>query len=373
MSNTSAHLHARLLLSLVVTAVCLGLLELGVRLIRPQIDAPVETPALLRGGFRQPGVHPNRSAEFSVQVHVNQHRFVDREWSAPSPGVPRVVVLGDSFVEAAQVELEQGFGRVLEGALARELGAPVEVLSMGVPGAGTATALGLLREHALAQQPDLVVLGFLISNDVLNNHPLLEPKTDKPFFRLDGGQLVPTSAERSQHFRWRESPLWARSHAWRLLARTVAGRELARDSLARGGGVPLDLRVHDPAGGPLWDEAWAVTDALIAAMVGTCEAAGVGFATVIFPSQVEATAAGRAQAVEAWPAMEGWDLSVAIQRATAMAGQHGPAFDLTPALGDAQGEVPLYYLQDGHWTPAGHRVAAEAAAPLLAPLLDPVF
>ncbi len=369
MSRPRARLSTRLLLSSLVAVACLGAVELGVRSLRPQADPPVETPTLLRGQFREPGVHTNRSGEFSVQVQVNRDRFVDGEWGPRDPALPRVVLIGDSFVEAAQVELDQGIGRVLEAALIEAHGAPVELLSMGVPGAGTATALGLLEQHALPRDPTLVVLGFLLSNDVLNNHPLLEPKDDKPFYRLKDGELVPSSAERSLGSGWRDSPLWSVSHSWRLLGRTVVQRRLSQESLARGGGMPIDLRVHDPQAGPVWDEAWAVTDALVGAMAGRCAEHGAGFATLIFPSQVEATEAGRARAVQAWPALEGWDLSLAGTRAATMAAQHGPTLDLTPALRAAEGQGPLYYAEDGHWTPLGHRVAGEAAAPFLAPLL----
>ena len=204
--------------ALLLAAACV---EIGVRWLRPQPLGAAGGSSLLRGQFTQPGVHANRTAEFSVQVHVNSARFVDREWESPRPGVPRVVVIGDSFVEAAQVELEQGFGRVLEGALGEVTGAPVEVLSMGVPGAGTATALGVLEAHALPRQPQLVVLGMLVSNDVLNNHPALEPKRDKPFYRVESGRLVPTDAVDVEVSPWRVPLLWQASHAWRLLGRTV--------------------------------------------------------------------------------------------------------------------------------------------------------
>jgi hypothetical protein len=369
LSSPRARLLPRLLLTLVATLLAFAAVELGVRLIRPQADASIETPKLLRGGFREPGVHPNRSGEFSVQVHVNRERFVDHEWGAPSSTVPRVLVIGDSFVEAAQVELEQGFGRVLQAALTRERGAPVEVLSLGVPGAGTTTALGLLEQYAPDLQPDLVVLGLLVSNDVLNNHPLLEPKRDKPFFRLEDGHLIPTTAERTLDQAWRRSVLWPHSHAWRLLARTVVSRRMAHESLEAGEGMPIDLRVHDPAGGVVWDEAWALTDALVGAMAQRCAARDVSFATVVFPSQVEATTGGRQAATRAWPALAAWDLGLAPQRAAALAAQHGPALDLTPVLSAADGEPPLYYPVDGHWTPRGHRLAAEGSAAFLARLL----
>jgi hypothetical protein len=373
-----ARLGARLALAAGSLLLALGAVELGVRVWRPQaLWMPSGMAPVLRGPFREPGVHPNVSEEFSVQVQVNQHRFVDREWPSwlSTMGLeergPLVVVVGDSFVQAAQVELEQGFGRVLEERLEAALEAPVDVLSMGVPGAGTAHEYELVTHHALPLGPDLVVLGMLVSNDIFNNHPLLDSKTDKLFLVPTPDGLLPTNATMELGAGWRVPVLWQISHAWRLLARAVKSWRISRDRLARGEGMPIDLRVHDPAGGPLWDEAWSITDAVLAEMAKRCAEQGADFAVLIFPSQIEATRSGRAAALETWPAMADWDLDRAFERAASMAGQHAPVLDLTPALRAADGEPPLYYAKDGHWTPRGHRVAAEAAAPFLAELLEP--
>jgi lysophospholipase L1-like esterase len=354
----------RLLLSLAALLLALAALEVGVRLLRPQPLAAMETPELLRGAFTAPGEHPSRTGEYAVTVHVNAQGFVDREWGPRTPGRVRVVVLGDSFVQAAQVPLEDGFGRVLESILGPE----VEVLSLGVPGAGTATALGVLERYALPLQPDLVLLGFLVGNDVLNASPLLEPKDDKPFLALEHGALVPTSPADTLARPWRLGPLWRWSHAWRLVSREIARRHLAARRIALGAGLPLDLRVHDPAPSPAWDEAWAVTDALVGALAARCDRAGVRFATLLFPTAEEATAVGRAAALTRWPAIAGWDLDAARRRAGVLAAAHGPVLDLQPAFAAAEAAdpAPLYFPEDGHWTARGHRVAAEAVAPFVA-------
>ena len=135
--------------------------------------------------------------------------------------------------------------------------------------------------------------------------------------------------------------------------------------------MPPELRVHDPAGGPVWEEAWEVTEALVSALSTLADDRGAVFATVLFPDAVEATVAGRAAAVAAWPTMGGWDLSVAGDRAAEVAGRVGPVLDLRPTLATAeQPQAPLYLEEDGHWSARGHEIAAAASAPFVAALLD---
>jgi hypothetical protein len=333
--------------------------EAAVRILVPQ-NLGASAP-LLRGDLTVPGDHPVVTGEYRVTVHVNAEGFADREWGPKAK--PRVVVIGDSFVQAAQVPLEAGFGRQLQDRLG-----DVEVLSMGVPGAGTATELGVLERYALAKEPDLVILGFLVANDVMNNHPLLEGKDDKPFYTLRDGKLVPSDAATMvMPSGW----LWEHSHAFRWIARTWAVREATRRKIELGGGIPIDLRVHDPHAGPVWEEAWTVTDALVAEMAAQCAAHHVKFATVLFPDQVQSTPDGRAAAVSAWPAAKDWDFSRAEARAASVAGAHGPVLDLLPAFTEAgaAGGAGLYFPKDGHWTEKGHALAAETTAPFVRELL----
>lgn len=332
--------------------------ESFVRLWAPQSVGSFDG-GLLRGPLTTPGDHPLRSVEYAVSVHVNAAGFVDHEWGAA--GARReIVVLGDSFVQAAQVARGEGFGAQLQGGL-RAQGTDVDVLSMGVPGAGTATALGVLREYALPRNPALVVLGFLVSNDVLNNHPLLEGKDDKPFYTLHDGALVPVVAMDLVV----PSSVWRWSAAWRWYTRSAASRAVADRKLTLGQGVPLDLRVHDPAcvngGGTAptcstWDEAWAVTDALIAEMARAC--GEIPFVVVLFPDRTQV------ERRSDWPAARAWDFDAAQARAAAIAGKHAPVLDLLPGLRAEGGD--LYLRKDGHWTARGHAAAARLTVPFVA-------
>jgi len=368
-----ASLGRRALLSAVALGLALAGAEGGTRLLRPQTPALPET-GLLRGAFTTPGAHPVRSEVFTGTVQVNAQGFVDGPWGprqagTSQPGAARVVVIGDSFVQAAQVPLTAGFGRVLARELSED-GAPVEVLSLGVPGAGTGTALLLARAWLAELQPDLVLYAMTTSNDVLNNHPELDPKPDKPFFARRGAALVQIDPQDAAVPLWARGALWRHSHLLRWIGRTFWTRAEVAARLERGGGLPIELRVHDPSPSPDWEEAWALTGALIGALAEESADHGADFATLLFPDAVEATAAGRAEATARWPALAAWDTRAAARRAAALAEAHGPVLDLQPAIAAAEPEgSPLYLDKDGHWTEAGHRVAAEASAPFVQALL----
>ncbi len=362
-------LLARIGLSLGALLVTLAGLELGVRWWCPQSPGNPNPPPLLRGQLTLPGEHRLRSDEYQVTVQVNREGFVDREWPAGDSGTTRIALIGDSFVQAAQVSPGRGIGRVLETELENLGAGPVELFSMGVPGAGTATELGVLETYALPLDPDLVLLGFLVSNDVLNNHPLLDGKLDKPYFTLQDGRLLQLSEPGMAPWNVAGGFLWNRSHAWRLAWRSMSASWMARRKVALGKGIPMDLRVHDPAPDPTWEEAWRITRALLERFVAECRGSGVMVGVLLFPDCNEVSEVCRREAWERWPASRGWDFNAARSRAASMMEDLAPVMDLQPALAAAATEQALYFPRDGHWTEKGHRVAARAAAPFVWKLL----
>ncbi len=182
------------------------LLEGGVRLLR--LAPPDEgtgwfwrVPDPATGWSLQPGASGrwfNPQMEYDVEVTINSYglRDVPRATLDKPPGVFRILLLGNSYVEGLRVPLEATFGKVLEQQLnaSAPAGQRVEVIPAGVSGWGTDQELLWLREHGAAYQPDLVLLAFFPGNDFQNNSEALEVENmgsiQKPFFHLDNGELT---------------------------------------------------------------------------------------------------------------------------------------------------------------------------------------
>lgn len=83
-----------------------------------------------------------------------------------TPGTFRVLSLGDSHTQGAEVRQALTFSSVLERALTRD--APAQVLNTGVSGFSTAEQLVFLEQEGIRYQPDAVVVGFY-ANDFSDN------------------------------------------------------------------------------------------------------------------------------------------------------------------------------------------------------------
>ncbi len=97
--------------------------------------------------------------EFSVPVRTNSLGFRDRAWSANKPAnTTRVAVLGDSFIEAIQVPLEQTATRLLEQRLVERFpGRSFETMNFGVSNYSLGQYLMVYDAYVRQFRPDYVV------------------------------------------------------------------------------------------------------------------------------------------------------------------------------------------------------------------------
>lgn len=257
----------RVLFPLVSAALGLGAMAVAVELALPRI-VPAQYVTYHFWGNRPttllPGVeHRAITRDFDTRFRANSLGFNDREHGRAKPaGRVRVLLLGDSVVEAVQVRPEQHLARLLEARAARE-GRDLEVIAMGIAGQGQSHQLANYLALGRALEPD-VVASFFCANDLWNN-VAPEPGNDgRPIYVSNGsGDLVsslegraeipPSAAELDSHARR------SRRGGLRVLARLVrmAARLLGSDAETRRAAraaalyeLPPDEARHASPGGP---------------------------------------------------------------------------------------------------------------------------
>jgi hypothetical protein len=321
--------------------------------------------------------------EWRAYTRINRHGLRDREIPHERTGGFRILVLGDSFTAAMQVEQEATFVKLLERRLAASapLGSGVEVLNAGVSGWGTDNALLFFQHEGWRYRPDLVLLAFCTVNDVWENARELVASNpfwpDKPYFALVDDRLV------LEHF-----PLAETSLRRRVLV-SLAG-SLALDSalFRRASAVPqvmslLLIPPPDPLvpGGPVdtvgvyledypevWQRAWRITFGLVHRLREDVEKRGARFAvTVINGREVVSPRRWNSDVLALRPALQGvaMDPAKPDRLMTRFLAQRGiPTIPLLDEFRVRFGDdaMPGYFARDGHWAPAGHALAAQRIA-----------
>lgn len=137
-----------------------------------------------------------------VRVQYNSLGFRDVEHSLTKPeGVKRIVLIGDSYCEAVEVNLEDTFFRRLQDMLNRDSKHQWEVINLGVGDFGTAQAYLALANYGLDYSPDLVLHQIFPLNDICNNSVqlfnLCKSPNDplRPYFVESDGGLELTYAQ----------------------------------------------------------------------------------------------------------------------------------------------------------------------------------
>lgn len=191
-----------------LTAIAVGivagfvLLELGLRLAfdfpQPQFFAIHETLGL----YSRPNADGYNTMEGRGHVTINSAGLRDSEFSIERNSKKRIVVLGDSFTQALQVDLQDTFHGLLEADYSHD----IEIYSFGMAGYGTAQAYLAYETLAKNYDPDVVVLAFYPGNDIQDNSKELSQGYPRPYFIFDDGKLVlDTSFRNSSKFH--RSPL----------------------------------------------------------------------------------------------------------------------------------------------------------------------
>jgi hypothetical protein len=221
---------------------------------------------------------------FTGLVETNRWGFRDRDRILEKPpGMFRIALVGDSVVEGVHVNPDQVMNIQMEKLLLQQGYHNVEVMNFGIEGIGTTQELIMYKDRIRRFHPDLVVL-TVSDNDVMNNSSTLQPKSYGihtwycPYYNLDAnGQLVfqpvqrrplnglVTFLERHSYLVYYVERIWYK----------------ADFQLYKWHGMPVYFGSYsdDPLD-PEWQQAWTVTEKVMARMRDTVEADGAKFVVV---------------------------------------------------------------------------------------------
>lgn len=294
----------KLLLLLGSTVFAVLLAELALRLIGFEYVRHLE-PHPERGYAYRPGIEFRNIGEGNANNRINKKGFRDREYELSKPkDCLRIAVLGDSFVAAQEVAIEERFTERLEKELNQRgcfSGKNVVVMNFGVRGYSTGQELMTLRQEVWQYEPDIVILAFLPANDIRDNSKQLRRNPMSSLFVLRDGNLVfdPSFRNTPEYNKsWYKRlcyPLIDRSRVCQLLYKNrnlfshgrSKGQGNTMSKVADGQEPGLDYLVYSEPQDKIWKDAWEVTEAIVASMNREVVQKGMKFMLVTIPIGVQ--------------------------------------------------------------------------------------
>lgn len=347
----------------------LGLLEFGIRYLNSYMGHyPQKDPLLHHSLVPRAKLHTVNN-EFDVVYQINSYGLRDREYTLEKPqDVFRILMLGDSYTFGIGSDLDQTFAKILEKSLsAKAQNKKIEVINGGCSSYSPLLEYLFLIYKGLALQPDLVVLNYDMS-DVQDDYkygqvavydaeskPIKVPPVDVQYYYreikkgyksnftfLDNSALYQFVMKRYYQLKGqKDAPLFYQQ------AQVVAGNiEYDRD-------LPMRENVD-------WKKHFENSAQNLLRIQALLNEKGISFAITAYPY-------GNMVNEREWKIgrkLRGFDektysskLFDYLQEFCDKAGV--PFLNMLPDFQSAQ-DFPLYHPYDGHFTPAGNKVAAQA-------------
>lgn len=348
------------------------MLELGFAIVRPvpfalaaalTVDRDPHTAYRLRPGSV---VHYHRG----IRTRVNSAGMRGPDVSPAKNGVFRILAVGDSFTFGTDVGDEEAFPVQLESLLGERDGRPVQVVNSAVPGWGPFQYAQYYEHYGRRWDPDLVLVGFFVGNDAYSPHR-----------RVSDVRLTAVAGRRVRREvagdRWLPAKVWLYEHShlarWITNQKLVVAEDFTRDDCQAFSPSLIDmerstLRVHLRRGRRAERSVWRSFGQILR-IQRALEADGIPLLVVLIPTETQIHPA-LARRVIPPQQRSAYDLDMPNTLLRELFEAQGiTVVDLVQPLRKAQrAGGPCLYMNDAHWTPAAHRLAAKIIAARLPPV-----
>lgn len=394
-SNKTRTRWFKIILLFATLLVCIGIMELSVRWFNPMSNERWSDlffnydPILGNSGVpNKKGIFASHSFNTTVENNREGFRDVDHD-PRNSKGTFRIVSVGDSFTWGHGVNNHEIYMKVLE-----QIDPRIETLNLGGPGGDPAGELLAYILHGLKYEHDLVMVGIYLGNDLVAYQP--DEQTSPPRWGYDAegnftliGQVQSpevTQAIRQQveakhspnkykawnkkfHYwlirnfqfytfldnlqdgfadRIKSSPWYVKTAGW-FGKKTPRGKEFLNYCLK------IDPQEEK--------ETWNYLEEILIRFKMVAEGASARLYLVFIPHVVQTSERVFRNTVNRLgDDVESFDIEKPNRKLAVLSEQLGIDYlDLLPAFREETKKSGLlYYRRDPHWTPAGHRAAAQA-------------
>ncbi len=339
------------------------LIETGLRIWTPQslaYKSVRQTDPELNHSLRPSSHFLDDREEFSVEVRTNSLGLRDHEVLPEDSSLTRIVVLGDSFTEGYGVDVDSCFVKRLERRLNNSSDPRFRVYNCGISGFSPLLEYLLLRKKAIALRPDLIIMEFDMS-DVMDDHALTKIAE---FDREGVPARVRPSAPELGSVHWFpdgafKNFIYHHSYIYSLaipLLTALKPRPPATQGDPNGGIYVTSLESTDVQAPTLFD----LSESYILLTKEVCDRLGIPFLLSVHPRGHQVHSVEWKQGREYW----GFERRVydsAIFRSLERFATRSaiPFLNMTASFRRRSTGGNLYLANDGHWTNAGHQVAAD--------------
>lgn len=259
-------------------------------------EHPIHGSAFVPG---QQGWFVSATGEYYSWTQINSQGWPDQEHSLIKPaGVYRIIFLGDSFVENLQTQLENRFFKQFEKKISNLTNKKIEVIALGRGNTGTAQQYLILKEKALAYQPDLIVQLFFTGNDIKNNSPVLMANPYLPYFKInDQNSLVVVPQQQRSEGKIKELLKNLRVVELLLYSRQTWQERFKNSQID----YPVDYHVYDLNYNQSYQAAWEVTKKLILNSKAVSQEKGAKYLLVALASSEQVDSNIQAEIFKTYP------------------------------------------------------------------------